>query len=237
MSPISSFWTMGRFTDDNFWLLCFMTATSINYAMPIITHNWPFTMIAMPWVAGLFDLSRRRCDRRWFSRQTGRSSVLKHAVAADPCLHGCERVTGYSIGIRNWSSTAVPLDRRLVPAGRDVDRRMDNRKLVVHCRFRRMHDIEDELLLVHRADRADLNRLIVDDDESRILRCQKVVGVRVADGFACHGIFRLLFVECTRLAKLKGEPGVIVRARPSVSWRRHFPMRRTCRSGNRASPA
>lgn len=48
-SPISSFWAMGHFTDDNFWLLCFMTATSINYAMPIITHNWPFTMIAMPW--------------------------------------------------------------------------------------------------------------------------------------------------------------------------------------------
>lgn len=48
-SPISSFWSMGHFTDGNFWLLCFMTATSINYAMPVITHNWPFTMIAMPW--------------------------------------------------------------------------------------------------------------------------------------------------------------------------------------------
>jgi hypothetical protein len=48
-SPISSFWNMGHFTDDSFWLLCFMTATSINYAMPIITHNWPFSKIPMPW--------------------------------------------------------------------------------------------------------------------------------------------------------------------------------------------
>ncbi len=48
-SPISGFWTMGHFTSDNFWLLCFMTATSINYAIPVITHNWPFTRIAMPW--------------------------------------------------------------------------------------------------------------------------------------------------------------------------------------------
>ena len=46
---VSAFWTTGHFTDDQFWLLCFMTATSINYAMPIITHNWPFTNIAMPW--------------------------------------------------------------------------------------------------------------------------------------------------------------------------------------------
>lgn len=47
-SPISAFWTMGHFTSDNFWLLCFMTATSINYAVPIISHNWPFTKIPMP---------------------------------------------------------------------------------------------------------------------------------------------------------------------------------------------
>lgn len=48
-SPISSFWSMGHFTDDSFWLLVFFTATSINYAMPIITHNWPFSRISMPW--------------------------------------------------------------------------------------------------------------------------------------------------------------------------------------------
>lgn len=48
-SPISAFWTMGHFTNGNLWLLCFMTATSINYALPIITHNWPFSKIAMPW--------------------------------------------------------------------------------------------------------------------------------------------------------------------------------------------
>src|SRR5690606_16542712 len=48
-SPISSFWTMGHVTDDSFWLLWFMTATSVVYILPIVTHNWPFTKIPMPW--------------------------------------------------------------------------------------------------------------------------------------------------------------------------------------------
>lgn len=48
-SPISSFWTMGHVTDDSFWLLWFMTATSVVYVLPIVTHNWPFTKIPMPW--------------------------------------------------------------------------------------------------------------------------------------------------------------------------------------------
>jgi hypothetical protein len=48
-SPISAFWSMGHFTPDNKWLVCFMVATSINYVMPVITYNWPFSKIAMPW--------------------------------------------------------------------------------------------------------------------------------------------------------------------------------------------
>ncbi len=49
VSPISAFWSMGHFTPDNEWLVCFMVATSINYALPIISYNWPFTHIPMPW--------------------------------------------------------------------------------------------------------------------------------------------------------------------------------------------
>lgn len=59
-SPVSAFWSMGHFTDERFWLLCFMVGTSVNYAFPIITHNWPFTKIAMPWgglLACLFYLT------------------------------------------------------------------------------------------------------------------------------------------------------------------------------------
>ena len=48
-SPISAFWTMGHFTDDQTWLLWFFTATSVHYAMPTITQNYPFTRIPMPW--------------------------------------------------------------------------------------------------------------------------------------------------------------------------------------------
>jgi len=59
-SPISTFWSMGHFTADSHWLVCFMVATSINYAMPIITYNWPFSNIVMPWggfLACLFYLA------------------------------------------------------------------------------------------------------------------------------------------------------------------------------------
>ena len=48
-APISQFWSMGHFTDDQFWLLWFFTATSVHYAMPVITMNYPFTRIPMPW--------------------------------------------------------------------------------------------------------------------------------------------------------------------------------------------
>jgi hypothetical protein len=48
-SPISSFWSMGHFQPDNKWLVAFMVATSINYGVPIVTYNWPFSKIAMPW--------------------------------------------------------------------------------------------------------------------------------------------------------------------------------------------
>lgn len=51
-SPISAFWSMGHFRPDNKWLVCFMVATSINYAMPVITYNWPFSRISMP-IGGL----------------------------------------------------------------------------------------------------------------------------------------------------------------------------------------
>lgn len=47
-SPISQFWTMGHFTEDQRWLLWFFTATSVHYAMPVITMNYPFTRVPMP---------------------------------------------------------------------------------------------------------------------------------------------------------------------------------------------
>ncbi|WP_312530532.1 hypothetical protein [Paracoccus sp. (in: a-proteobacteria)] len=48
LAPISQFWIMGHFTADQYWLLWFFTATSVHYAMPVITMNYPFTRIAMP---------------------------------------------------------------------------------------------------------------------------------------------------------------------------------------------
>jgi len=59
-SPISIFWSMGHFTADSYWLVCFMVATSINYALPIITYNWPFSKVVMLWggfLACLFYLT------------------------------------------------------------------------------------------------------------------------------------------------------------------------------------
>ncbi len=48
-SPVSKFWQMGNMTADNDWLAFFMVATSLNFGLPVIFHNWPFTRIAMPW--------------------------------------------------------------------------------------------------------------------------------------------------------------------------------------------
>jgi hypothetical protein len=48
-SPISKFWQMGHITADNDWLVFFMVGTSLNYGLPMILHNWPFSRIRMPW--------------------------------------------------------------------------------------------------------------------------------------------------------------------------------------------
>lgn len=45
---VSTFWSMGQYTNDQYWLLWFFTATSVHYALPTITANWPFSTIPMP---------------------------------------------------------------------------------------------------------------------------------------------------------------------------------------------
>lgn len=45
---IGSFWTLGAYSSPA-WLLWFMVACSVSYALLIQGYNWPFTLIAMPW--------------------------------------------------------------------------------------------------------------------------------------------------------------------------------------------
>ena len=45
---VGSFWTLGYFSDPR-WLLWFMVACSVSYALLIQLRNWPFTRIPMPW--------------------------------------------------------------------------------------------------------------------------------------------------------------------------------------------
>ncbi len=45
---IGSFWTLGAYSSQA-WLLWFMVACSVSYALLIQGYNWPFTLIAMPW--------------------------------------------------------------------------------------------------------------------------------------------------------------------------------------------
>ena len=75
---------------------------------------------------------------------------------------------------------------RLVSASRDIDRRMDDGKPIVDCRFGRVNDIEHKLFLIHGPNRADLDRLIIDDDERRIPGRQQVICEWIADSFAGH---------------------------------------------------
>ena len=37
------------YTSDNVWLLFFMVGCSINFGLPVLTQNWPFRYVAMPW--------------------------------------------------------------------------------------------------------------------------------------------------------------------------------------------
>lgn len=45
---IGGFWSLGSYSDPR-WLLWFMVACSVSYALLIQLRNWPFTCIAMPW--------------------------------------------------------------------------------------------------------------------------------------------------------------------------------------------
>jgi hypothetical protein len=49
VSPISPFWSSGTYTSDNVCLLFFMVGCSINFGLPVLTQNWPFRYVAMPW--------------------------------------------------------------------------------------------------------------------------------------------------------------------------------------------
>lgn len=46
---VGNFWSIGYFTDDQYWLLWFMVACSVVYGVLIPIHNWPFSQIPMPW--------------------------------------------------------------------------------------------------------------------------------------------------------------------------------------------
>jgi hypothetical protein len=48
-SPVSPFWSSGTYTADNVWLLLFMVGCSINFGLPVLTQNWPFRYVRMPW--------------------------------------------------------------------------------------------------------------------------------------------------------------------------------------------
>jgi hypothetical protein len=89
-------------------------------------------------------------------------------------------------------------NRRFVAAGFDVDRRMNDWKVVVEGCLGDARYVENELVAGHRADRGDLDRLVVDDDEHRILRRQELVGMGIADDLACHlqVLFSVVMYAC-----------------------------------------
>ena len=46
---VAEFWNMGAIGAGNEWLVFFMVGTSINFALPVLLNNWPFSKIPMPW--------------------------------------------------------------------------------------------------------------------------------------------------------------------------------------------
>lgn len=99
ISPISAFWTMGHFTDDQTWLLWFFTATSVHYAMPTITQNWPFTRIPMPW-GGLLACAV------WIAVSITVAGLLRRMIG--PVFQDMNEALTYAYMGVNWS-LVIPL--------------------------------------------------------------------------------------------------------------------------------
>lgn len=98
-SPISGFWSMGHFTDDQAWLLWFFTATSIHYAMPVITMNYPFTRIPMP-LGGLLACAV------WIGVSAAVSVLLQGMIG--PVFRDMNEALTYAYMGVNWS-LVIPL--------------------------------------------------------------------------------------------------------------------------------
>lgn len=98
-APISQFWSMGHFTDDQFWLLWFFTATSVHYAMPVITMNYPFTRMAMPY-GGLLACAV------WIGVSVLVATLLQKMIG--PVFHDLNEALTYAYMGVNWS-LVIPL--------------------------------------------------------------------------------------------------------------------------------
>ncbi len=73
---------------------------------------------------------------------------------------------------------------------------MDDRQPEADAGLRHRHDVVHEQIAIHRGDRIHLQRLIVDDDQRRVLGCQQIVCLGIANRSACH-------VSCLHSASLK----------------------------------
>src|SRR6266550_5991503 len=78
-------------------------------------------------------------------------------------------------------------NRGLLPAGRDVDRRMYDRQPERLRDLCRRHHVLQQEVVVHRSNCRHLRRLIVDHDQRRVLRRDEMIGARIAFGSSGHG--------------------------------------------------
>jgi hypothetical protein len=96
-------------------------------------------------------------------------------------------------------------------------------------RLRRLHrrdDVLDQQLVIHRADPLDLRRLVVDDEQHRVLRGDEVVGYRVASRLARH-----------RLPGIRANEATVTPSIATISARRRCLLRRAARLARRRPPS
>ena len=70
---VGSFWTLGSYTSP-VWLLWFMVACSVSYGLLIQLHNWPFSLVPMPWggiLACLFCIAASTVITSWMLSLVG----------------------------------------------------------------------------------------------------------------------------------------------------------------------
>jgi hypothetical protein len=94
--------------------------------------------------------------------------------------------------LTNSASSAELRDGWFIQTGLDVDRGVDDRQAIGETDLGDPDDVVDQQLPVLGGDRIHLHRLVVDNDQCRILRREQMIADGVTNRFTRHGVLSFL---------------------------------------------